>query len=91
MVQHDLNGNAITFEKIVSEKTVYYGGNFCLSVTETGAAELDKLREDGDNISTWIAKHMRVKEPMPIGEWGECYQNDILRFEERLEQGTKPE
>lgn len=91
MVQHDLNGNEITFERIVSEKTVYYGGHYCLSVTETGAAELDKLREDGDNLSTWIVKHMRAKEPMPPGTEGDCLQKDISRFKERLEKGTKPE
>lgn len=91
MVQHDLNGKEISFEKIVSEKTVYYGSHFCLSVTETGAAEIDKQREDGDNIAPWIAKHMRVKEPMPVGEEGTCFQEDISRFKEQLEKGTRPE
>lgn len=89
MPQFDLNGEEITFEKIITEKTVYYGTHFCISVTETGEAELDKLREADMDISTWISKHMRVKNPMPIGNEGKCFQNDIKMFKVQLEKGTK--
>lgn len=91
MVQHDLNGNEITFEKIVTKRTLYFGGHFCLSVTETGEAELERLREGDIDISDWIAKHMRAKNPMPTGKWGECYQKDMIRLKERLEKGTIPD
>lgn len=89
MVQHDLEGNEITFEKIVTEKTIYFGAHFCLSITETGEAELDKLRETDIDCSNWIAKHMRVKNPIPEGQEGDCFQKDIYRFKKRLEKGTK--
>lgn len=88
MPQYDLNGEEITFEKIITEKTVFYGTHFCISVTETGEAELDKLREAGLNISGWISKHMRVKQTLPEDHEGECFQNDISRFVVQLEKGT---
>ena len=88
MPQLDLEGEEITFEKVISEKTNYYRTHFCMSVTETGEAELDKLREGDVDISTWIAKHMRVKNPMPIGNEGKCFQNDIVKFKLQLEKGT---
>jgi len=91
MPQHDLDGNEIIVEKIVTETTKYFGRHFCLSVTETGAAELDRLREGDGDISNWIAKHMRLKNPMPEGSWGECFQCDVIQLKERLEQGTKQE
>ena len=89
MAQVDLDGNEITFEKIVTETTKYFGAHFCLAVTENGEAELDKLREGDVDISTWISKHMRVNNPMPTGKWGDCYQKDIIKLKERLEHGTK--
>lgn len=88
MAQLNLAGEEITFEKIISEKTVYYGTYFCISVTETGEAELERLREGGLSISSWISKHMRVQTNLPEGNEGKCFQKDVIGFTKQLEKGT---
>ena len=86
MTQYDLDGNEIITEEIVTKKTLHTGRYFCLSVTDNGAAELDKLWEGGMDISNWIAKHMRVRNQLPDGNKGECFQRDMEQFKEKLEK-----
>lgn len=84
MPQTDLDGNEITSEEIITKKTVHYGARFCLSITETGEEELERMKMDDKDISSWIAKHMRLKEVLPIGEEGQCFQIDVDNFKNKL-------
>lgn len=84
MPQHDLDGKEITSEEIITKKTVHYAKRFCLTITETGEEELERLKMDGKDIASWIAKHMRLKEVLPIGKEGLCFQDDVDNFKEKL-------
>lgn len=84
MPQLDIQGNEITSEEIITKKTVHYGARFCLTITETGEEELERMKMDGKDISSWVAKHMRLKEVLPIGKEGECFQDDVNKFTKKL-------
>lgn len=85
MAQHDLEGNEITSEEIITTKTLHKGGYFCLTVTEQGEAQLLKLKESDLEITSWITSHMRLKDPLPPGKEGKYFQHDLELFKKRLD------
>jgi len=80
MKQHDLNGNEINKEIIETQKTVYHGKFFDLTITEGGESQLEKLAEAGKDNRQWIACHMKVKETLTIDQEGDCYKDDLDLF-----------
>lgn len=83
-MQQDLDGNEIT--KVILETTtiIFQGDHFCLTVTEPGAEQLEKLKKSGQENTHWIIAHMRVRNTLPHGKEGECFQNDLERLKKEL-------